>query len=240
MEPQKYRHLAERVFDTPLLIEPTKLQTIAEFMLTRMTGGMEANTDIADRERQDLTVADGIAIVDVLGTLVQRNAWFNALSGLTSYEQLDAELKEAEARPDVNGILMVIDSPGGEASGAFDFADRVASLEKPTWAIAEDIATSAAYLIGSSADKFYVTQSAITGSVGVVMAHIDQSGYDDRVGVKVTEIYAGKRKVDASRHKPLTEQGKRSLQSLVDRTYDVFVGHVTVGKNDQVDLFFNN
>jgi signal peptide peptidase SppA len=235
----RYRHLAERIFGTPLMIEPGKLRTIGELLLPRMLGEQPgepaAAVDVTEaRSRQGPSILDGIAVIDVFGTLVQRHSSLNALSGLTSYEQLDSELSEAIKNPSVKGVLLVIDSPGGEALGVFDFANRVFGLAdnpKPIWAIAEDIATSAAYLIGSATNRFYVTQSAIVGSIGVVLAHWDWSKRLGDVGIKVTHIHAGERKVDLSNFRPMDADALEHLQQLVDDHYGLFVAQVSRNRN---------
>lgn len=180
------------------------------------------------RDRDELTVQDSIAIIDVIGILVHRHHGLNAFSGLTSYEMLRAELDQAVESPDVNGILLRIDSPGGEVSGVFDLADqiRAANQAKPVWAVAEDRALSGAYALASGARRLYVTQNGFTGSIGVIMAHVDQSKFDEQQGVKVTEIFAGAHKADGSPHRPLDDEAHAEFQRIVDDIYALFVAHV--------------
>lgn len=238
MRARRYRHIAERVFGTPLTIEPAKLEVIAELLLPRFleAGPLEqlpaAAVEVTEaRAREGMALLDGgIAVIDVFGTLVQREDRLNAISGLTSYESLDRELTEAVQDPSVKGILLVIDSPGGEAMGLFDFANRIFGLAdnpKPIWAIAEDFAASAAYLIGSAANRLFLTQSAIVGSIGVAMAHWDMSKRFGDAGIKITQIHAGARKIDASMHRPMDAAARAHLQQLVDDTYGLFVSQVS-------------
>jgi ClpP class serine protease len=48
-----------------------------------------------------------------------------AASGLMSYGEIEARLDAALADPQVAGILLDLDSPGGEASGVFELAERI-------------------------------------------------------------------------------------------------------------------
>lgn len=227
-----YRHVAARAFDTPLLMEPNKLRTICELVIAPRLAGtgvapapaVDSRVTTARRDR-GLRVVDGVAIVDVIGTLVQRSSWIDALSGLVSYEQIEAELETAMDRSEVRGILLRVDSPGGEVGGAFDLADRIRALSsvKPIWAIAEDLAASAGYLLASSAEKLLITQTGVVGSIGVVLAHFDQSEYDKQRGVQVTEFYAGRRKIDFSPHSALTDERRAAIQETVDEFYQLFV-----------------
>jgi len=93
-------------------------------------------------------------------------------------------------------------------------------------ALAEDDATSAAYLLASAADQVVTTQSGVLGSIGVVVAHHDESGANEEMGVRVTEIHAGDRKVDCSPNKPLDAEARAALQAHVNDFYDLFVSAV--------------
>jgi len=93
--------------------------------------------DLAQRHQRNGTqpyaVVDGIAVIEISGTLVHRGAWIGQSSGLTSYEGIAAQLQTALADPGVRGIALEIDSFGGEVAGAFDLADRIraARAQKP-------------------------------------------------------------------------------------------------------------
>ena len=172
-----------------------------------------------------------IAVVPVLGPMVKRGSFLDSLFGFGNYEDVQARFDAAAADPSIDAILLEIDSPGGEAAGAFDLADRIFAARgtKPVWAIANDSAFSAAYAIGSAADKLFLTRTGGVGSIGVLAAHVDQSGYDEKQGVKVTTITAGARKNDFNAHEPLSEDAAGFLQAEVNRLYGLFVD--TVSRN---------
>lgn len=227
-----YPHLADRLFGTPIAIEPRKLGAILSALGPRLgldTAGLDALPSPAAAETRDpLSVVNGVAVIDVFGSLVHRGSFMDAMSGLSSYDDLAGDLAAALADSSVDSILLRIDSGGGECSGVFDFADAVfaARSVKPVVAIAEDMACSAAYLIGSAATSFYATQSATVGSIGVVMAHVDTTRADAMEGVTVTQFHAGARKIDTSPHKSLDAGAIAALQGHVDSFYGLFVSAV--------------
>ena len=190
----------------------------------------------------------GIAVIPVHGALSKRAGFFDAFFGLTSYEVLEETLERALHDPDISGILLDIDSPGGEVSGLFDLADFIyASREiKPIWACANDDAYSAAYAIASSAEKIFVTRTGGVGSIGVIATHIDQSSFDEKLGVKYTTIFAGDRKNDFTPHAELTNEASKLLQKEVDRLYGLFTSLVSRNRglsdaqvrNTEAGLFF--
>lgn len=221
-------HLASRLFGTPLLVHRAKLDVILAVLGDRLNIQPPAADMALPGPRNMPTGTLGIAVIPVHGTLVKRTAGLDAASGLTSYTEIAAMLDAALADPQVAGILLDIDSPGGEASGSFELARRVreASAVKPVWAVANDSAYSAAYAIGSAANRLIVSETGGVGSIGVIALHIDQSVKDANEGYRYTAVTAGTHKNDFSPHQPLTDEAKAELQSEVDRLYGLFVEHV--------------
>jgi signal peptide peptidase SppA len=219
-------HIAGRVFDAPLLIARAKLDTILGVLAPRLRG--ETLPFGAKPTMRDYEVQNGIAVIPVVGTLVRRTVGLEAQSGLTSYgliaERLDAALSDNA----VKGILLDIDSPGGEAGGVFDLADKILAARKvkPIWAVANDEAFSAAYAIAAAADKIYLSRTGGVGSVGVIAVHLDQSMAEADAGLKYTAVFAGEHKNDLSPHEPLSDPARAQLQAEVDRVYALFTESV--------------
>jgi ClpP class serine protease len=81
----------------------------------------------------------------------------------------------------------------------------------------------------SSADRCYMTRTGGVGSVGVYMLHVDQSKFNEKLGVKPTFIHAGAKKVLGNPHEPLSEEAQSEFQSEVDKVYSLFC--LTVARN---------
>lgn len=252
--------LAVRVFDEPLLIRPRKLYVILQAIGPRLgLSDVDVETIAArmpiDDEGDDPDELDdnmragkpyevtpeGIAIIDVSGTLVKKASWMDAWSGLQSYEMIRAGFLDAVADPRISGILLDVDSPGGEVGGLFDLAAEMfaARKEKPVYAIANDAAYSAAYALGSSAERLFVTSTGGVGSVGVIAIHVDQSSFDEKVGRKYTAVFAGAKKNDFNPHEPLSNSAKDELQLQIDSLYDMFVGLVSQNRGMKAALVRN-
>jgi len=225
-------YLASRLFGTPLLIHRPKLDVILSVVGQRI-GMAEVpaipTMDMAAFQRPPLAASpEGIAMIPIHGSLVKRSLGMEATSGLTSYGEIATMLDVALADPQVSGILLDIDSPGGEASGSFELARRVreVAVQKPIWAVANDAAYSAAYAIAASAQRLFVTETGGVGSIGVIALHVDQSVKDAKDGYHFTAITAGAHKNDYSPHEPLSDAAKTELQGEVDRLYAIFTEHV--------------
>lgn len=221
-------HLASRLFGTPLLVHRAKLDVILAVLGERLNLQAPAAELAVPPPRSTHAGAPSIAVIPVHGTLVKRTAGLNAASGLTSYTEIGAMLEAALADPQVAGILLDIDSPGGEAAGSFELARtiREATQTKPVWAVANDSAFSAAYAIGAAANRLIVSETGGVGSIGVIALHVDQSVKDANEGYRYTAVTAGNRKNDFSPHEALTPSAKADLQAEVDRLYGLFVDHV--------------
>lgn len=251
--PGQLLRLSHRLLNTPLLIHPAK----AEIILGALSGriGLDASLftadDVADApdasrfvgsaRRADGTSsmmrsADGVAIIPVLDTLVNRGAWLDSRSGLTSYEGIAAQLRAAGLDPDVRSVLLDISSPGGEAAGMAGLADMIRSVRqtKPVTAFVNDMAASAAYGIASAASEIVVSPTSTLGSIGVVMLHADRSGELAAQGVKPTLIYAGSHKVDGNPFEPLSDAVRADLQASVDAHYNQFLDTVAQGRGSKL------
>jgi len=168
----------------------------------------------------------GVAFIPVRGALVNR--FGGAYSDLTGYQAIVRMAEAAGADPEVRGVVLDVDSYGGEAAGAFEAAQQVrASIAgKPSLAIVNSAAYSAGYGMAVAADKIAAIPSGGAGSVGVVRMHLDQSGMLDRMGLKVSFVHAGAHKVDGNPYAALPDDVRADMQARVDQLYDAFVDHV--------------
>jgi signal peptide peptidase SppA len=227
--------VASRVFGTPLMIARAKLEVILSVLTPRLAGGSFQPNDVAaDPSRQISVSAERIAIVSVVGTLVGRSSYLAAASGLVSYDDIAQAIADAMDDPAVHGVILDVDSPGGEVGGLFDLVEQIRASRteaiKPLWAVANENALSAAYAIASAADRLYVTRTGEVGSIGVVAVHVDETGADAKAGLAWTFVFAGERKVDGNTHERLSERARATIQADVDRLYSEFCTLVAVNR----------
>ncbi len=201
----------------PLMLEPKSFELLS---LYNQKHPMFKNIKHSIKSNVERT-----AIIPIHGILTKKPGAFDDFLGMTSYEKIQEEIEEALSNKDIETILLDIDSPGGEVNGVFDLADFIyeSRAKKRIIAIANDDAYSAAYAIASSAEKVFVSRTSGVGSIGVIASHIDQSGFDEKQGVKYTTVFAGSRKNDLNPHEPMTSESLESLQKEVDRLYEMFV-----------------
>ena len=238
------------ILTAPWAIQPSKLLEIQGIYATHLRGdkidvkGIEAAIGKPlNNQVQGYEVIDGVAVLPITGVISKRMNLFAQISGGVSTELVARDLKAAIADPAVNAIILQIDSPGGTVDGTETLANlvRQARAAKPTVAFADGMMASAAYWIGSAADKIFMSDSvAQIGSIGVVATHQDISAAEQARGVKTTEITAGKYKRAASQFAPLTESGRQTIQDQVDYLYSVFVQAVAENRGTSVDAVLEN
>lgn len=225
-------HLAQRAFNTPLMIHPGKAVAGLAALGMRIVaggvtveGGPEAIVHRAgehplagrvgdqlgaayDREGRDpFPVIEGIAVIPIEGMLVHKGGYVGMSSGVTSYEGLMTQIVRAGRNPAVRGVVLEVDSYGGEVAGAFETARMIRRLaaEKPMLAILTDNAMSAAYLLASQAAQIVMPPTGGAGSIGVITLHWDQSAMLADHGIKVTVLFAGAHKADGNPFEALPE-----------------------------------
>ncbi|MEY7473542.1 S49 family peptidase [Enterobacter cloacae] len=244
-------HIASMAFNEPLMLEPAYARVFfcalaGQLGITRLTDTVSGITldagqiaeplalfgeddDMDTRPSRSYQVANGIAVLPVSGTLVSKTRALQPYSGMTGYNGIIARLQQAISDPGVDGILLDMDTPGGMVSGAFDCADIIARMRdiKPIWALANDMNCSAGQLIASSASRRLVTQTARTGSIGVMMAHSNYGAALKTNGVEVTLIYSGDHKVDGNPYEKLPEDVRADFQTRIDATRQMFAEKVS-------------
>ena len=224
-------HLASRLYGTPLLLARAKLDVILSVLGERVNWPQSAPVELAAPlvpKRPSIEAPIGIAVIPVVGSLVRRTLGLDPASGFTSYAEIAGLVDAALADPSVEGLVLDIDSPGGEAGGVFELGERIRAADavKPVWAVASDSAFSAAYAIGCSASRLMVSRTGGVGSIGVIAMHVDQTARDAQQGYRYTPITAGDHKNDLSPHEKLGPAAHARLQAEVDRLYALFVNHV--------------
>lgn len=224
--------VAARVFGRPLLAESHYAEVIASILAPRVglspPLALESPAPEKRPERMPMLADGGVLIMPVVGGLIHRGDWLDASSGLVGYTYLQNEIVAAMDDPKIRAVLLDIDSPGGEAGGAFELADSIRDLSrtKPIWAIANTCAASGAYLIGAAANRLDATVSSRVGSIGVAYLHTDYSGLLEEAGIVKTFVFAGAHKVDGNSFEPLPEKVRGAIQKEIDGTYAMFVEQV--------------
>lgn len=241
-KPLKYARILQAVYQTPWAIQPSRLTDILDVLEYHAEGGtlsreeIELYIGVSEKRAAARTQVQGggIAVLSIRGIISHRIEAVNDMSGPggTSVERFRQRFRDAMASADVSGVVIDIDSPGGSVEGVPELASEIreARGKKPTIAVANTLAASAAYWLGTAFDELSVTPSGEVGSVGVYAAHDDRSVQMEQRGVKRTLIAAGKYKTEGNPFEPLTEEARAFVQKRVDEVHDQFVAAVAANR----------
>jgi signal peptide peptidase SppA len=172
---------------------------------------------------------NGIASIDICGTLGKGLSKLEKCCGATDYEDIEDEI-EAAVKANVRGIFFEIDSPGGQCTGNSEVADLIQSLRGriPMVAYTDDMACSAAYNIAVSCDYIFASQSATVGSIGTIIPFVDESEMWAGEGLKFDPVTNAEGDLKATMMGPsIGSAAQRAyLQQYVQDAFEQFKGNV--------------
>jgi len=173
--------------------------------------------------------AGSVAMIPIKGSIVNIDNPLLAFFGVASYPGIRRALIAAAQDPEIDQILLDVHSGGGHVSGCADTADlisRISSKIKPVTAFVDGAMMSAAYWLGSSAEKVYASQTAEVGSIGVLLVHREVSKALEANGEKITVIREGEFKALASPYEKLSDKARAQIDGMMKPAYKVFGEHV--------------
>lgn len=174
-----------------------------------------------------MAVAGGKAQIDVRGVLTKTPSIMARIfgGGNTTYTEVEAALKAADADDSISEIIMAVDSPGGSVDGLFELIAAMQAVKTPIKAEATK-AASAAYALVSQADTITATGPAAQfGSIGIVV-----DAYVSENRVSITSSKAPKKRPDLT-----TEEGRAVIREELDALHDLFVESIAEGRGVSAD-----
>jgi len=147
-------------------------------------------------------------------------------------EQIEA-LDRLRGDSGVAGVLLHLDTPGGQVAGGEGLHDAVEKLAaaKPVVAVMDGTAASAGYMIAVATPHIVARDSTLTGSIGVILETGDASALLEKIGIRSEPLVSGPLKGQPSFTQPLSQAGRDYLQGIVADLYDQFVGIVAHGRH---------
>jgi ClpP class serine protease len=170
--------------------------------------------------------SNGIAVITVSGILGNNLSPFEKLFGFTDYQDIADECDQC-FEEGAKAVLFEVDSPGGEAQGAFETAQKIAAMDIPKASYTAGLDASAAYFLSSSVDRKFVSPSAFSGSIGTILPWIDETKLWDAFGIAWNPVIGeGETFKGAGMGPELGQKEREYLQSQVNAMSSVFRDHV--------------
>lgn len=233
MKSHALHRLLSSLYNTPHLADQKTFEFATSFLEKRNLMVMpEMPEPPEEDDPDDLDDFDpemGIGVLYVHGPLTYRKIEGMCNEVGCSYESMLDQVEdmiEAGAKT----IIMDIDSGGGQGYSSFETAVEIRKkcdeAGVKIYAYNDGCMASAAYVFGCIADVVVTNPYAETGSIGVLVALLDQSKYLEEEGLKPIYISAGSQKIPFNEDNSFKQSFLDDLQMKVDALYEDFVSHV--------------
>jgi protease-4 len=171
------------------------------------------------------------AVIDVVGVIAENET--------ASAESVIEGLRDAVKDKNTKGIILNINSPGGSPVQAAYIYDEIRRLkvkypDMAFHAVVSDLCASAGYYVAVAADKIYVNQSSMIGSIGVLMNGFGFVNMMEKLGVDRRLIISGEHKALMDPFSPVNEEETKHMQSLLDDVHQQFITAVRVGRGERL------
>lgn len=225
----------DMVASQPWAILPSMLETIGAIARRENDSveSLEARLGRPLQNTRAVTMRDGVALIPITGPIFRYANLFSEISGAVSLDVLATDLTRAIDDPSVKSIVLVLDSPGGQANGISEFAAMIRASTKPVIAYVDGSAASAAYWIASATNEIVLSKTAEVGSIGAVVS-IDTRGKREGV-IEIVSSQSPNKRPDVS-----TDAGRALIQARIDRFAQVFIEDVALYRGISVEEVLNN
>jgi len=154
--------------------------------------------------------------------------------------QVYYRLEKASEDKMVKGVILRLDTPGGEVTASDILYNEIIKFKErtgiPVVALTMGLAASGGYYIASACDYIIAHPSTITGSIGVISIFPNLQELFTKIGIKVNVIKSGKMKDSGSTFRELTEEEKAVFQGIVDEFYHKFLDVVYERRKNYLSL----
>jgi protease-4 len=148
---------------------------------------------------------------------------------ISDYYETVKIINQAKKDESIKAVVIKVDSPGGAVGASQEIYRAIEKLrdKKPVIVSMGNVAASGGYYVSAAATEIFANPGTITGSIGVIIQHVDFSNVLKKLGIKVNNIKSGKNKDILYPNRPLTPEQKKLLEKTVMDVYDQFLNAIT-------------
>ena len=184
----------------------------------------------ADRENRPSKEEDNnVAVVTVAGTITDGSA----APGTAGGDSVARLVRRAAEKDDIKALVLQVDSPGGSAFASEVISAAVTTVSeagKPVVVSMSSVAASGGYYVSAEADEIWAYSGTITGSIGVGAVTFTAPRLLERLGLSEDGLGTTPLSEYMLVDRDLPDGARRQIESLIDRIYERFVGHVSKGR----------
>jgi len=211
-------------------MEPSALRNMTRAVKTADRNRF-TDVDTSPDEENKLDAEEGFAEIEIRGPIVDKHNLMTRLIGGTAMNETKQLLSEAERRDDIDELLLTIDSPGGSSQQLPSIAKQIRSMETSTTTYASGDMLSAAYWIGSAADRVFAGPTSRVGSIGAYSVLTSYADAQKEEGIEQKVVRSTPKKGISHPSEQINEDSVKKIQSQVDRVHEEFVKDVSKNRN---------
>lgn len=221
---KRYPHIISKLFYEPVMITPHKHGAICQVVEAHMNGNLPASAmDNPVDHESEMTDIGSTVIIPVHGIIDQNIPDSPSGGDGCDLAKLRDMISIARADSSVSRMIFDFRTPGGSVVGVAETGRAILNItDKETIAFTNDECCSAGLWLAAQCQRFYSTESARVGSVGVWCAYLDVSRQMQNEGQNMQAFFAGKHKLLGAYWKPMSDEEKVIVQKSVDKIYAQF------------------
>jgi protease-4 len=145
---------------------------------------------------------------------------------------MERQMNLIAADPSIRGVIVRVDSPGGDAIASDEILAELRKLskKKPVVISMSDVAASGGYYIAMTGDPVVAYPGTITGSIGVIYGKVNLAGLYAKLGVSKEILQRGRFADIDSDFRKLSPEGRTKLRESLQFIYDGFIRRVAEGR----------
>ena len=151
--------------------------------------------------------------------------------GTVGSENFVELLQRADSRPDVKGIIIEINSPGGSVVASREIYSALLKINKTKIAYISEMGASGGYYVAVGTDYIFADPASITGSIGAVATLLDISQLMNKTGISETTIKSGAMKDIGTMYRPANENETMLLNAIVNEIFTDFKDTVVLERS---------
>ena len=150
------------------------------------------------------------------------------ITGLITGDERTVSALSAIGKSHARAVILDIDSPGGTTEGSERLYDEIRRIArtKPTVAVVGALGASGAYITALGADRIFVRQTSLVGSIGVLAEYPNVSGLLEKIGVKYETIKSSPLKAAPNGFEPTSDAARAAIAAVIEDSFAWFKGLV--------------
>jgi len=177
---------------------------------------------------------DGIAIIDLNGTISSASQFYSSLQGITP-DGVGTLLEQAALDNSIKAIVLRVNSPGGSVVASDEIYHALLDFQKPIVVSMGESAASGGYYIACGGDYIIAHPDTLTGSIGVISQFFVFEELMEKYGIEAEVIASGPNKAIGSPYQKMSEEEREIMESIIGEAYENFIGIISEARDLPLD-----